>query len=111
MILYRRIFQVNSALINISAAGANTVVPGLSGFTIVGVCYHLVCSGAVDLKWKSGSTDISGIMSFLANGGITAPGDIRTGGIFETAPGEDLVLYSSASVVVGGVLRYAYVPV
>jgi len=97
--------KVRHAKINASSSGDNTVIPAVSGKYLIVLAYNFVCGGDVDVKWKSGSTDISGAAPF-----ISTTGKVVTGGqwpVLKTGLGEALVMNLSASVQVGGELTYS----
>lgn len=96
-----------TAPINLSMAGESIVVAAVDGESVIGFSYHLVCAQAVTLKWKSGVHDVSGLMSFGANGGIVV--GFAPNGVLKTGIGEPLILSSSADVVVGGIVSYVYI--
>lgn len=91
--------------IDVASAGDNTIVAAVTGKKIRVLQYALVVSAATTVIWKSGTTAITGDMSFAANGGISS--SFSPSGLFETAAGEALVLYLSASNPVSGHLVYA----
>lgn len=98
------------AKIDVSNAGANTVVTGVPTKKIRVLSYVIIAAGAVTAKWQSGTTDLSGAMPLAANGGaapsisILAPGAMI--GLFETAAGDSLVLNLGGAVNVSGHLTY-----
>ena len=95
------------APIDVASAGDNTIVSGVTGKKIRVLQYAFICAGAVTVTFKSGTTPISGDMSFASNGGISTP--FSPVGIIETAAGEDLVLNLSAAASVSGHLVYVEV--
>ena len=92
------------AKIDVASAGDNTIVAAVAGKKIRVLQYALVVGAATTVIWKSGSTAISGDMSFDANSGISSP--FSPVGLFETAAGEALVLNLSAANPVSGHLVY-----
>lgn len=92
--------------ISISASGNNTIVAGVTNKKIRIISYQLVCAEAVTVKFQSGAsgTDLSGAMSFGANGGISTPESIK--GHFETLSGALLNIVLSSGVAVAGHLTY-----
>lgn len=98
------------ATISTSASGDTTLVAAQPGRKIRVVSYTVIAAGAVSVKFKSGSTDITGAMALAANGGAAPSGaglaPSGFAGLFETASGEALVINLSAAVAVGGHLTY-----
>jgi hypothetical protein len=92
------------ASISVAASGDNSVVAAVSSKKIRVLSYVLVADAAVAVKWRNGTTDISGAMSFAANGGA-APGYCPVG-FFETSATAALQLNLSAAVGVRGHLTY-----
>ena len=101
---------MKTAIISASASGANQLVAAVAGKRIRVLHYRALVSGDVSIKFQSASTDITGLMAFSANGGISAgaPSIIPAGLIFEfqTEPGEALNINLSAAVAVGGYMLY-----
>lgn len=71
--------------------------------------YTLSAAGAVNAKWRSGtSTDLSGLIYLAAAGSSADAGGVAPPeGVFETAAGQALTLDLSAAVAVGGHLTYS----
>lgn len=92
------------AIISESNSGSNEVVAAVTGKKIRILSYAFVSSGTVNAKWQSASNDISGLMYFIANTGISAGYNPK--GHFQTAAGEALNLNLSGSVAVGGHITY-----
>jgi len=96
------------AAIDASLAGDTTVVAAVAGRRIRVVKYSFLCAAAVTVRWKSGAgTNLSGLMAFAANGGISEP--YCPVGILQTALGEALVINLSGAVGVGGLMTYEVV--
>lgn len=95
-----------SAAISVTA-GTNTVVAAVTGKRIRVYSYAVVATGAGTVKFRSSSgTDLTGAMSFAANGGIScAPGDDP---YFSTIAGDILQIVTSGSVE--GHLSYVIEP-
>lgn len=91
---------VKYASISTSASGDTTVVAAVTGKRIKVIDYVLTRASAVNMKWRSGTTDITGL---LYNG--AAPG-FNPVGHFRTAVGELLAINLSAAVGVGGHITY-----
>ena len=93
------------ATIAVSASGDNTVVAAVPGKKVRVLKYAMVAAAAVTAKWKDGaSTDASGPMALAANGGLSD--GYCPVGLFETSPGNALVLNLSAAVSVAGHITY-----
>ena len=87
-----------------SASGATSVVALVSGKKIRALRLSVVANGAVNVKFQSNSTDITGrwfLTQFASGGGGYCPV-----GLFETAVVEALNINLSASVSVEGILTY-----
>jgi hypothetical protein len=95
------------ASINALAGGDNTLVAAVIGKRIRVLRYVLIVAGPVSLKFRSGVTDLTGLMGFLAGG---MGGGYCPVGHFETAAGQPLVLNLSAGVAVTGCLTFIEVP-
>lgn len=95
------------AVINTSSTGNTALVAAVTSKKIRVLAYTLVCDAAVAVKFTSGAggTDLTGAMSFAANGGASAP--FSQLGHFETAAATALVLNLGAAVGVRGHLVYA----
>lgn len=105
----RRGMELLFAAIDAAGAGDNIIVAGVTALKIKVVNYLLVADGAVTARWKSGSTSISGAMSFAANGGAMAsatPGSW----LIETALGQNLHLNLGGAIGVRGHLCYFLEP-
>jgi hypothetical protein len=90
-----------------SSSGDSTVVAAVDGHTINVCSYVFVAAGDVSVKWRSSTTDLSGAMPVIANGGISAPvSSPGLGPLFKTAPGEALNIYLSSAVLVAGHIGY-----
>ena len=68
--------------------------------------YVLVATGAVTVKWRTASTDISGAMALAANGGVSAHSGDITIPLLQTATNEALNLNLSSAVQVSGHVTY-----
>lgn len=96
--------------VDISASGDTTVVAAVSGTRIRVITYVLASDTNTKIKFKSGSTDLTGPMSlgsysniFNGNTDLTPGGLI---GVLETEPGEALIINSSVTSAVGGHIVY-----
>lgn len=98
------------AVISATASGTTTVVAAVPNMKIRVLAYRLFTLAAVEITWKSGSTNITGAMNFPDNGGIAAGCmQMTPAGLtyeFETRPGEALVINLSLATTVGGHLLY-----
>lgn len=98
------------AKIDTATSGANTIVAAVPNRSIRVLNYLAVAGGTVTLTWKSASTALSGAMPLVVNNALSAVGNGQAPsghvGLFETAPGEALVLTLSAAVQVSGHLAY-----
>lgn len=95
------------AKIDCSASGVNIIVAANPSGKIKVLSYFMVADSAVSAKWQSASTDLSGAMSFSANGGIASPVGTPAGGwILETQSNQALNLFLSGSVGVRGHISY-----
>jgi hypothetical protein len=95
------------AVIAASSANDNAIVAAVTGKKLRVVAYVLVANAAVNAKWRSGTTDKSGLLYLAANGG--AASGYSPVGHFETASGEALNLHLSGAVAVGGHVVYVEV--
>jgi hypothetical protein len=101
-------FNPQSAVINATASGDNTIIasPG-AGKRIAVWSFYFVCEGTVLVRWESGAsgTALSGQMSFKNREGMT----IAAGGIvplFVVAANTLLNMELSAAVLVQGGVSY-----
>jgi len=94
--------------IQASSSGVNQIIAGQAGYKIRILNYVIVASGAVNVKWQSGSTDVTGLLYLAANGGVSAP--YANDGHFATANGDDLNLNLSGATAVGGHVTVAIYP-
>lgn len=85
-------------------SGSTILVSGVTGYSIEVDNYTFVASGAVSVKFLSGSTDLTGFMPIAGSGGISANADSA---VFKTASGEALVINTTNSV--SGHLAYRLV--
>jgi hypothetical protein len=93
------------APITASASGDNTIVAAIPGRRIKVIAWDLAVSDAVNVKWRSGSTDITGLYYFGGVGGGIARSQHKEG-YFVTGKGQALILNLSGAVPVGGSLVY-----
>ena len=95
--------SVSFATINATTSGDTQVVAAVSGRSIVVVAYAVVASATVNIRFRSGTTDITGSMRVVEGGGIAHAYD---GGLFQTAVNQPLNINLSANATVGGYIVY-----
>lgn len=96
------------ATIDVASSGDNTIVSGSAGKKIRVLQYALVCGSATVVQWQdTGGANLTGDMSFAANGGISAP--YCPLGLFETTDGDGLDLNLGSANSVSGHLVYVEV--
>ena len=95
------------APISAATLGDNTVVAAKAGKKIQVERFILVSASAVNVKWRSGTTDLTGLMTMGGTGffGLVVPG-FGSEYWLDTAAGEALVLNLSGAVATGGVVVY-----
>lgn len=91
------------AVINTNTSGDTTIVAAVPGKKIRVVAFALVAAGTVNVKFRRNTTDITGTIHLVEAGGIAHS---FQGGLFETSPGQALVINLSANVQVGGYVVY-----
>ena len=96
---------VKHAVITASASGNNTIVAAVTGYRIVLLAYNYMSNGIVNAKWRSNSTDITGLGYMDAAGRGKVCG-YNPKGWCKTATGEALNLNLSAAIAVGGEITY-----
>jgi len=92
------------ASVSVSSSGDNAIVAAVTSKVIRVFSYVLVADGAVAAKWRNGTTDITGPMSFAANGGVSAP--FSPVGHFQTSSNTALNLNLGSAVGVRGHITY-----
>jgi hypothetical protein len=97
----------NFAAVSASSSGDNAIVSAVAGKRIRVLSYFVIANAAVNAKWRSASTDVTGLLYLAANGGIAASAEGM--GCFQTAVGEALNLNLSGAVAVGGHLTYVLI--
>ena len=95
---------VRRAVIDTNQSGDTTIVAADSSQAIQVLGYTIIASGAVILRWKSGSNSVSGPMAVLANGGVSSWNGETP--MLQAEVGQALVLNLSAGVQVGGHIAY-----
>lgn len=95
---------VKRAIVAESSSGDNLVVAGVTSKKIVVLSARVMASAAVDVKWRSNTTDIDGLAYLIDKGGYVLP--LNPAGWYVTAAGEALNLNLSGAVPVGGIVQY-----
>jgi len=91
------------APINATSSGDTQVVAAVSGRRIVVVAYAVIANATVSIRFRSGTTDITGSMRVVEGGGIAHSYDA---GLFQTVAGQALNINLSANAIVGGYVVY-----
>jgi len=91
------------AQINATSSGDTQVVPAVSNRRIVVVAFAVIANSAVNIRFRSGATDITGSMRLVEGGGIAHAYDA---GLFQTAVNQPLNINLSANATVGGYVVY-----
>jgi hypothetical protein len=94
------------SVIQAATLGDNLLVAAVPGKRIKVIGYRLSASGSVTVKFRSNTSDITGLAFMSANQNTGKPGNP---GLFRTNPGEALNLNLSANVAVGGHLTFCEV--
>jgi hypothetical protein len=94
---------VQYASISATTSGSTQVVGAVSGKRIRVIAFAVIASATVNIKFQSGSTDITGTMRLVEGGGIAHAYD---GGLFQTAVGQALNINLSTNATVGGYVVY-----
>lgn len=94
--------STNSAPIALAASGA--VIAGVAGKRIRVFGVAVVALAATGIKFQSAANDITGILSFAANGGITWTNGASPW--FQCNIGEALNINMSVATTLGGVVTY-----
>lgn len=96
--------RTKSAKIDVSGNADNLIVAAVPGRKIEVLGYTLVAAGAVNVKWRSAVNDLTGPMSFAANGGIAIAATDKA--IMKANLGEALQINLSGAVGVAGRVTY-----
>jgi len=91
------------ATINATTSGDTQVVAAVSNRRIVVVAFGVIANSAVNIRFRSGTTDITGSMRLVEGGGIAHAYDA---GLFQTAVNQPLNINLSANATVGGYVVY-----
>jgi hypothetical protein len=94
-----------TAILNFSSSGDNEVVAAVTGKRIMVYAIIFNTAGTVSVKWKDGSTDLTGAMVFNAREGMV-PAVEPPYTLLQTSAGNALNINLSASVAVNGWLCY-----
>jgi len=94
---------VQYATISATNSGNTQVVGAVSGKRIRVIAFAVVADATVSIKFRSGTTDITGSMRVVQGGGIAHAYD---GGLFQTAVNQPLNINLSADATVGGYVVY-----
>ena len=91
------------ATISATSSGDTQVVPAVSNRRIVVVAFAVIANATVNIRFRSGGTDITGTMRLVEGGGIAHAYD---GGLFQTATNQPLNINLSTNATVGGYVVY-----
>ena len=91
------------AQINATSSGDTQVVPAVSNRRIVVVAFAVIANATVNIRFRSGGTDITGTMRLVEGGGIAHAYD---SGLFQTATNQPLNINLSTNATVGGYVVY-----
>ena len=95
-------------VIDTATAGNNTIVPGVAGRRIKLTSLLLNVAGTVTVQWFSGTTKLSGPLTYLEGDGYTlsfappASGGMEPQGYLITNAGDPLILALGGAVQVSG---------
>ena len=94
---------VQYATISATTSGDTQIVPAVSGKRIRVIAYAVIANATVSIKFRSGTSDITGSMRVVEGGGIAHAYD---GGLFQTAVNQPLNINLSNNATVGGYVVY-----
>jgi hypothetical protein len=97
---------LKTAKIDHAASGDNTIVDAVTGKRIKVYAVVLVVSAAVNCRWLSGSTELTGDMNFGGKGEGYAQAVSPPAFLVATAAGASLKLNLSAATAVDGIVSY-----
>ena len=92
------------ASISFATSGAQTIVSSAATTAIKVLSWEAVCASTTSLGWRSGTSAITGLRAFAANGGISV--GFNPIGLFQTDAGSALILFSETASSVGGSISY-----
>ncbi len=95
--------SVQQAVVDFTGAGDNTIISGVLGQKIKVLQFFIVIAAATDLIYKSGSTALTGTMTY-AGGGAHVQDFIQLP--ITLASGDSFVVNNSAGVQIGGMIWY-----
>jgi hypothetical protein len=98
-----------AAVINAAGSGDNPIVAAVAGKKIRVKAWSVsnLTAAAQAIKWRSGTTDLTGLWGVGAVIGVIGAQDLATGDwYFETAAGAALNLNLANAIAVGGVVQY-----
>ena len=102
--------NLKTAVIDISSSGDNTIIAAPANGYIAIDHVNLLPTTAVSVKFKRGSTDISGPYPLDAKQAVTLENAIHNEkGIMTCLPGDAFVVNLGSAVQVGGFVRYRIV--
>lgn len=102
-----QIKQLNSAVINASSSGDNTIIAAVTGRAINIWQLSYTTAGAVSITYKAGSTALSGAYVYSGNGSDFRP---YTGAPwFYIPPNTAFVINLSGAVGIAGTVQYELV--
>jgi len=91
----------DSAIIDISTSGNNTVIAGTTGQVIRIWKLFFVCNAAVNIIFRDGaSTNLTGTMDILANGSVALDFDAEPW--YTLSSGNDFIINLSAGQQISG---------
>ena len=101
-------WEQNSAAIDVSTSGDNTIVAAQSGKRILAYAFCLQAVGTVNVKFTDGAAGsaLTGDFNFQAREGIAPPGIQPPAFLFGTSVSKALVLNLSENVAVKGYVSY-----
>jgi hypothetical protein len=102
----RRGITLMFSAIDIASSGDNIVIAADPTKKIKILAYSFVVESAVSVQFKSGGTNLSGAMPFLANGGISSPTGTAGGWIMETAVNNAFIINLNGAIGVRGHVSY-----
>lgn len=96
--------QLTQAAVSASSSGDNTLVAAVASQKTRAYRFVLVSAGTVSVKFKRGSTDLTGAMPLVANQVLSV--NLSAEPYFETGTNEALILNLSGAVAVTGWIEY-----
>lgn len=96
--------------VNCSTGGDNIIVPGKSDKRIYVWKFWLIANGAVNVKFKDGTTDLNGFAIPLVAQGSNLTFAFDNEPYWKAAQGDDFILNLSSGVQVTGRIYFTYEP-